>query len=179
MHLRPFWSHTAVTCFIISRQSSCFLTCIKSLQLLSSVSRCTKSNAEVDSGKKWQKFSFSHNVKKIFLLEADFLLVSRRRFGGQGQRKEKKKRQADKKSEECCTFFERGHCFYMISFSPHFKCDSELNYVFWEDEHIIRGQRVEGQTGRNSRPFWAMSVHMSFGFMFCEKGSALQFWYQQ
>lgn len=56
--IRPFWSHTTVTCFIISRQSSRFLTRIKSFRLLSGVSRCVKDNAGVEvEAKKVEKKS--------------------------------------------------------------------------------------------------------------------------
>ncbi|KAF0044316.1 hypothetical protein F2P81_003474 [Scophthalmus maximus] len=37
----------------------------------------------------------------------------------------------------------QGHCFCFVC---HFKFDDKLNYACREDEHTIRGQRVEGQT---------------------------------
>lgn len=63
-----------VTCFIISRQSSCFVTCFKSFQLLSNVCRCANAKARLPGSfsvntahLKWLSWQFLGFCKGIFL----------------------------------------------------------------------------------------------------------------
>lgn len=168
MNLRPFWSHTAVTCFIISWQSSCFMTCIKSWKLSSIVSCCTKANTRIDLEEKKDRYFhilqlFFFNLKHVPWL---FLRTCRGMFRPpRGNTDEKKLTKSLTVS-----------LFLHVYFSSHY-IKMTMNYIMHAEKMstLWKGTERKDKKSGIQDLFQIISAHVSCVLVFFVKGQAFHF----